>query len=108
MFNVNDKIVDPRTDDIGLLLNKILEIPTYTKVKRQLHKNLIEILEKRGYLSFVGHSSRYHLSRIGESCLYNVPLNRRGYLKKFRGKQIRLVCVHSGRFDRLLMANSIS
>ncbi len=105
MFDFKDKIDDPKTDDIGLLLNQILEIPTYTKTKKELHKNLIETLEKRGYVTFPGHTSRYHLSRIGESCLYNVSANRKGYLEKFRGKQIRMICVHSGRFYRTLMAN---
>jgi hypothetical protein len=104
MFNVNDKIIDKKTDHIGLMLNQLLDIPTYTKAKKLLHYDLIKLLEENSYLSFFGHPNKYHLSRIGDSCLYDVPETRRGHLKSFRGKRIRLICVQSGRFDRLLMA----
>lgn len=107
MFKLEDKIFDPKSDDVGLILDQILAIPTYTKVKKQLHHTLIKLLEKRGYISFVGHPSKYHLSVVGDSCLYKIPINRRGHLKIFRGETVRLVCVRSGRYDRLLMANTI-
>jgi len=108
MFKLEDKISDPKSDDIGLILDQILAISTYTKIKKQLHHTLIRLLEKKGYVSFVGHPSKYHLSVVGDSCLYKVPLNRRGHLKIFRGKAVRIVCVRSGRYDRLLMAGDVS
>lgn len=107
MFDIKDKIIDPRSDDVGFLLKQILAIPTYTKEKKKLHDDLINALQKKGYITFVGHPSKYHLSLIGDSCLYKIPINRRGHLKIFRGETVRVVCVRSGRYDRLLMANRI-
>ena len=107
MFKIADKIEDTLNDNIGKILKQLLEIPTYTKAKKLLHLELIELLKKGGYYEFVGHPSKYHLSRVGESCFYDVHPNRRGHLKKFRNKRVRLICVSSGRYDRLLMAKDV-
>ena len=37
-----------------------------------------------------------------------MPVDRKGVLTGFRGKRVRLVCVSSGRFDRVLMAGVVS
>ena len=47
------------------------------------------------------------MTQIGDSCLYDVPTYRKGALTEFRGKRIRVVCVSSGRYDRLLMAGAV-
>jgi len=69
-----------------------------------LLKQLIHMLGRKRYITFVGHPARYRLTLIGQSCLMDVPANKRGHLSAFRGKRIRLVCVGSGRFERQLMA----
>ncbi len=104
MFNSTDKIEDPCTDDAGQVINAMHKIPTWTKAKRALHNKLIELLAKNKHTCFVGHVDKYHLSIVGESCLYQVPTNRRGHLSMFRGKLIRLVCIGSGRYARSLLA----
>jgi len=104
MFN---RIQDTIDDDIGQMLHELLNMETYTKNKKELHHKLIGTLENRGYYKFLGHPSNYYLSRIGDSYLYDVPINRRGHLKIFRGKRVRLICVSSGRYERCLMVNTV-
>lgn len=104
MFILTDQIKDPCLDEAGQLMVEMLRIPTWTKAKRALHTELITLLEINKHTCFVGHVDKYHLSIVGESCLYNVPKNRRGHLSIFRGKLIRLVCIGSGRYARTLLA----
>lgn len=108
MFTLDDKIDDTIKDDISALIRAMTDIPTWVKEKRQLHKDLISLLQKKKFIQFVGHPLRYHLMRVGESCLYRVPLNRRGKLSVFRGKLIRVICISSGRYDRKLMAGVVN
>jgi hypothetical protein len=104
MFIKENMIEDLCTDDAGQLMHSMHEIQTWTKAKRGIFNKLIELLEKYEHIYFRGHPDKYHLSVIGSSCFYNIPLNRRGYLKVFRGKLVRLVCVASGRYDREYIA----
>jgi hypothetical protein len=104
MFIKEDLIEDPCTDEAGQLINEMHNIQTWTNDKRAIFNSLIELLEKNEHIYFRGHPDKYHLSVIGSSCFYNVPLNRRGHLSVYRGKLIRLVCVASGRYDREYIA----
>ena len=104
MFNKEDMIEDPSTDEAGQLMNAMHKIQTWTKVKRGLFNELEGVLTKKKYISFAGHTVNYHISCVGPSCLYQIPLNRRGHLSVFRGKLIRLVCVRSGQYERSYMA----
>jgi len=97
MFNESDKITDDILDDVQSALADLAKIGVRTSEARQLLGSLKDELMRKGYARFPGSPKRYHLSRVGESCLYQVPLNRRGYLSKFRGEKIRIVCVGSGR-----------
>jgi hypothetical protein len=104
MFFKEDLIEDVCTDEAGQLMTAMHKIETWTKAKRDIFKRVIELLEKNEHIFFRGHPDKYHLSVIGSSCFYNVPLNRRGHLSVYRGKLIRFVCVGSGRYDRDYMA----
>jgi hypothetical protein len=107
MFNKTVKIEDPLNGKVGNALKKIQSLTNWTKEKHEKRANLITLLADENYISFIGHVDKYHLSCVGESCLYYVPPNRRGHLKLFRGQKIRIVCVWSGRYERLYMAGKI-
>jgi hypothetical protein len=107
MFTLDDKIDDTIKDDISVLIKAMSDIPSWVKEKHKLHQELISLLKKKKYMQFVGHTRSYHLTGIGDSCLYQVPLNRRGKLSVFRGKLIRVICISSGRYDRELMAGVV-
>jgi len=108
MFNLTDKIADEVVDDARPFLDALVDRKGWNDATKDALSALTKILKRKRYISFVGHPSRYHLPRIGDSCLYDVPTDRRGVLSPFRGKRVRLVCVSSGRFDRVLMGGVVS
>jgi len=98
------QLPDPLTDNAGILIKALLNRKAWGDEQKGLLEQLIHMLGRKRYITFVGHPARYHLTQIGQSCLMDIPINKRGHLSAFRGKRIRLVCVSSGRFDRQLMA----
>jgi hypothetical protein len=104
MINPQLKLPDPLTDNAGILIKALQERKTWGAEQKGLLEQLIEMLGRKHYITFVGHPARYHLTQIGQSCLLDIPANKRGHLSAFRGKRIRLVGVSSGRFDRQLRA----
>ena len=107
MFDLADKMPDNIKDDVRPLLKALNSRKHWNDEAKSNLAKLTKLLRKMNYRSFVGHPRRYHLTRIGDSCLYDVPTYRKGVLTQFRGKRIRIVCVSSGRFDRLLMAGVV-
>lgn len=107
MFKITDKLTDDYEDDILSLLKKLLRRNSWNSEAKKLLSELEDLLIKNNYKSLSGSPNRYHLSRVGESCLYDVPLYKRGFLKEYRGKRVRIVCVGSGRFSRTYMTKAI-
>jgi hypothetical protein len=102
-LKVHDQIEDSLDDEVGLCLRKLHANQTWTAVKIELFEQLMTLTKRGRYLRFTGDYRDYHLERKGQSCLYDVPLDQRGTLKKFRGKRIRLICEgawdqYAGRF----------
>ncbi len=102
-LRIQDQIADNRDDDVGLCLYRLNAIPTWTSVKMSLFSELLRLTKSGRYLHFKGDFRDYHLERKGQSCIYQIPLNQKGALSKFRGKQVRLICVgksdlRAGRF----------
>ena len=109
MFEYKDTIEETFSDEVGILLLEINKYNSMTKEKRNLLNKVVELMDANDYISFLGQSQNYFISRVGESYLYDVPSNKNGNLKVFRGKRIRVVCVGSGtRFDRSYMAGVVS
>jgi hypothetical protein len=104
MTNPQLQLPDPLTDNAGILINALQCRTGWGAEQTGVLEQLINMLGRKRYITIVGHLARYHLTQIGQSCLMDVPANKRGHLSVFRGKRIRLVCVSSGRFDRQLMA----
>ena len=104
MIDPQLQLPDPLADNAGILIKALQVRKTWGAEQKGLLEQLILMLGRKRYITFVGHPARYHLTQIGQSCLMDVPSNKRGHLSEFRGMRIRLVCVSSGRFDRRLMA----
>ena len=105
MFSLED--VEPETfsGEIGQLMKTILAISSNTSQKRLLIDQLKNICSSKGYVLFRGFSHNFHISRVGQSCIYDVPDDKRGHLSVFRGERVRLICVGSGtRFVRWYMS----
>jgi len=107
MFNQSDKIKDTIDDDVHPILDALNAREGWNTQAREHLAELKKLLKRKRYKTFIGHPTRYHLTSIGQSCLYDVPMYRKGALADFRGKRVRLVCISSGRFTRQLMAGVV-
>jgi len=107
MFEISDKIRDNIKDEAWPYLVRLNKRTSWNDESKDHLEELKIFLKNKNYITFVGHPKRYHLTRIGDSCLYDVPTFRKGALTEFRGKRVRVVCVSSGRYDRLLMAGAV-
>ena len=107
MIYTNEIIKDDIKDDVYDMVCKLNLYKTWTKEKHEIKKQLIELLDKKQYISFYSLVSRFIVTSIGSSYLYDVPAKRRGHLSVFRNKRIRIICVSSGRFWRTYMAGIV-
>lgn len=94
-----DKMIDDTIDDeVNKLLKKFRRIPTWTKEKRELHKQLVDLLVAKKYKDLWLNISRFPITKIGRSFLYHVPINKRGHLIDYRGKTLRIISIGVSRF----------
>ena len=107
MINGNEIITDEIKDDVYEIVAKLNLYKTWTKEKHQIKNQLIELLNKKKYISFYSLVSRFIVTSIGSSYLYDVPATKRGHLSIFRNKRVRIICVSSGRFWRIYMAGVV-
>jgi len=109
MFLVEDTRADTHRDEVGRLVEAIKKIPTVTAKKRALVIELRRVATEHGYITFSAGNHRWHVGRVGESYLYEVPEDKVGHLAKFRGKVVRVVCVGSGtRWIRTYIAGPVA
>jgi hypothetical protein len=80
-------------DNVAQVLAYISREPVWNNNKKKLLQQLRESILKDNYLIFHSDFRVYKLQNKGTSGTYNIPLNQRGALKKFRGKRIRLICL---------------
>ena len=87
---------DEFVDDVLALLRFLTARKGWNNEAKLNQKKLWTLLDSKDYIYFTAGYSDYIASAIGDSYLYDVPMYKRGYLSKFRGKRIRVVCVGSG------------
>ncbi len=104
MINLKLQLPDPLSDNAGILIRALQRRTEWGAEQAGVLKQLIDMLGRKRYITFVGHPARYHLTQVGQSCLMDVPASKRGLLRAFRGQRIRVVCIKSGPSDRQLMA----
>lgn len=107
MFKVTDKLIDNHQDEILSLLKILAKRKSWNSESNEILTKIKDLLKKNNYKEFSGRPNRYHLSRLGDSCLYDVPMYKKGFLKEFRGERIRIVCIASKRFNRTYLTKSI-
>ena len=91
-LKLEQQLPDNLADEVGLCLQEMRSKPTWTAHKFELFAKFRQLARKKRYLLFTGDVRDYLLYGSGNSCLFDVPLNQRGTLKKFAGRRIRLVC----------------
>jgi hypothetical protein len=93
MIPAKEIILDSQKDEMGQRLSELLKAKRGTGFYRGLKSSIISDLKADGYITFSTHYTRCHLTKVGESLIYQVPNNKQGHLKKFRGKKIRVLCI---------------
>jgi hypothetical protein len=89
---------DDFQDDVYPLLQQLRNSTSWNKKTHETKESLRSLLKSKGYVSIVtSNPNRYHVNSIGSSYLYDVPLDKRGHLERFRGKRVRIVCTGSGK-----------
>lgn len=103
------KLIPDETDDlIGFLAAKLRKTSGWSSEKEKMRKHLENLLVAHGYRSNWLDYRDYQLTRVGQSYRYHVPIDKKGFLAQFADKKIRLVCVRSGIFRRLVYAGGVS
>ena len=92
MLRIKDQIADNLYDEISGIVLTMAGKKTWGASCAYMFEKLEKILTKKKYKKFVGDIRTYHLTRKGQSCLYDTPANQLGFLKPYRGKRVRLVC----------------
>jgi hypothetical protein len=95
MLNVDDKIKDNLKDKISKVTAKMMAKKTWDGECKTLFELLEKELTIQKHKEFIGDCRYYHLTKKGQACLYDVPVDQRGYLAEYRGKRIRLICMGS-------------
>ena len=93
MLKAEDALLDTVDDKVRSSLTAVNAHATWNGERIALFEGLRQLLIKLKYKRFNSDGRRYHLFRKGQSCLYDVPENQRGFLRAFRKKRIRLICL---------------
>ena len=93
MLSIEDQLTDNLYDEISGIVLKMASKKTWDASCADMFEKLEKILTKKKYKTFSGDCRTYHLTRKGQSCLYDVPSNQRGYLIPYRNQRVRLVCL---------------
>jgi hypothetical protein len=108
MIHLKEIKKDNYLDQIQPLLRKLQKKERFDRESRAIKAQLCSLLKKKQYIRFSGNAERFIISKVGDSYLYDVPVNKRGHLSVFRGHRIRIICIASGRhFYREYMAGFI-
>lgn len=94
MLRYSQQLPDLVDDEVRTQLRLIhAEGRNWTSRKHELFNALQERLKKSpNYHWFTGDCRDYHLQRKGTWCVYDVPDDQLGYLHRFRGQRVRLIC----------------
>ena len=101
---------DTNRDAVGQLISRLnkLKYPnlrtTTFKAKAEIIRTLIDTMKEANYFFFTKNGNNYPNTVVGESYLCDVPQDRMGYLKPYRGQLVRILCYRSGENWRRDMA----
>jgi len=91
---------DAMNDLIAARLARLQACDPWSSEKAYHRESLERLCEAHGYLGFWVDPRDYLVHRVGQSFLYDVPIDKRGNLAPFAGKRVRVACLHSGAFRR--------
>lgn len=92
-------------DPIGQTLSEMQSLAGWTARKITLKERLIEQVKAEGYVVFRTAGRTALVSKVGESCIYDVPVKKTGGLSRFAGKRVRLICIGHERYSTVVLAS---
>ena len=95
-------------DILGAKIHRLQTIDRWTAEKRKLQRDLEVMSPYFGYIGLWVDPRAYLVYQVGQSFVYDVPLDKRGHLSVFRGKRIRIICLGSGAFNRWIRVGPLS
>lgn len=95
-------------DILGAKIHRLQAIASWTAEKRKLQRDLEVMSPYFGYIGLRVDPRAYLVHQVGQSFIYDVPLDKRGNLSVFRGKRIRIICLGSGAFTRWIRVGPLS
>lgn len=95
-------------DILGAKIHRLQTIDRWTAEKRKLQRDLEVMSPYFGYIGLWVDPRAYLVYQVGQSFVYDVPLDKRGNLSVFRGKRIRIICLGSGAFNRWIRVGPLS
>ena len=108
MIHGYEMLEDVVDDAVRPYLSAFQRAAKSSVAKADAKAELVSVLERHQYIQFVGHYWRYLASSVGDSYLYDVPMNKRGNLNRFRGQRVRVFCISSGdNRDRMYKAGAV-
>lgn len=104
-----EMVLDTKDNLIGCLAAKLRRTPGgWSSTKERMRQHLERLADMYGYEGTYLDYRDYQLTRVGQSFLYDVPLNKRGFLAQFAGQRVRLVCTYSGPYRTWVRAGVVS
>ena len=100
MIKLEDIIEDSKLDEIGKKISHVQSLASGSNDKREALTELCDMMRNCKYTEFDADAKSYATIRVGESFIYDVPANKTGHLKSFRGTRIRIVCIGSGKYNK--------
>jgi hypothetical protein len=100
LIDLRDVRPDPFDDILGAKIRRMQKIEGWTSEKRRLQHDLEAMSAWFGYVGWTVDPRTYLVHQVGQSFLYDVPVNKRGNFAIFRGMRVRVICLGSGAFTR--------
>jgi hypothetical protein len=108
LIQLNHALPDTYNDVLGEKIKRIQEIGSWTSEKRRLQHDLEVMSPWFGYVGWTVDPRTYLVHQVGQSFLYDVPVNKRGRFAAFRGVRVRIICLGSGAFTRWVRVGPIN
>jgi hypothetical protein len=108
LISLEHVLPDLCEDILGAKIHRLQTIDRWTAEKRKLQRDLEVMSPYFGYIGLWVDPRAYLVYQVGQSFVYDVPLDKRGNLSVFRGKRIRIICLGSGAFNRWIRVGPLS
>jgi hypothetical protein len=91
-------MTEKELETVNSLMGLFEDFPTWTKAKRGILNRVLHYM-KSGRHEFFSSNRASHCAYVGDYYIEPKDHNRRGTLKKYRGKKVMVMCVEHGSYN---------